>query len=371
LSGPYSGGGQNIINALTLAGQEAVEAGEIGDFQLETADSQTDPAVARQEAQNFIDQGVDFLYCGLLGASAFSVGKLASQNDILQFSTFASPIVDLEQCLENMFQHTRAMPGWGEGSLGYLAREKNVSTVFQLFSDQSFFAEYEDYVTGPLTDRYDIEFVGNKGFSLGTSDFSSAMTEAKNSGADVINLASFGSDIFAMMSQAVEFGLLEEDYKICVPSFDPSLAPNLPADLIGYEEAYFGLTGNYTGIDTEANNEFNSKFFEQFDRYPAAAGPFYNGCRTLLRAASEVGTVDTGEVKEQVRGHDMVPQLYGVDEYWRGCDKRSTKPPVVMRGGKTKSEVTNGEFFNVEAIIDDIDLTMYPCEEIACVQQNN
>jgi len=221
-----------------------------------------------------------------------------------------------------------------------------------------------------LQEEYGYEFVGNKGFSFGTSDFSSAMTEAKNSDADVINLASFGSDLFAMMSQAVEFGLIDDGFKISVPTLDPTLAPNMPAKLIGHDEAYFGLSGNYVGVDTEANNRFNREYKEQFGRYPAGSGPFYNGCRTLLRAASEVGTVETETVKEKLRGHDMVPQLYGADEYWRACDKRSTKPPVVMRGGKDKSQVDDGQYFNVEEIITDVDKTMYPCDQIACVKQN-
>jgi len=370
LSGPYSSAGENIINSLEFAGKEAVEAGEIGDLELKTADSKTDPAVARQKAQEFINQDVDFLYCGLLGASAFAVGKLASENDILQFSTYASPKVDLEVCLEDMFQHTRAMPGYGEGSLGYLSREQNVDKVFQLYSDFSFFSDYEDYVSGPLQEEYGYEFVGNKGFSFGTSDFSSAMTEAKNSDADVVNLASFGSDLFAMMSQAVEFGLIDEGFKICVPTLDTTLAPNMPAELIGYDEAYFGLSGGYAGIDTEANKQFNSEYYEQYGRYPAGSEPFYNGCRTLLQAASEAGTVETEAVKESVKGHDMVPQLYDADEYWRSCDKRSTKPPVVMRGGKDQSQVENGEYFYVEEIITDVEKTMYNCENIACVKQS-
>jgi ABC-type branched-subunit amino acid transport system substrate-binding protein len=48
LSVPYGTARKAIRNLLELAGEQAVEAGEIGDFDLMITDSKSDPATARK-----------------------------------------------------------------------------------------------------------------------------------------------------------------------------------------------------------------------------------------------------------------------------------------------------------------------------------
>lgn len=367
LSGAYSTAGQNIINVLELAGQQAVEADEIGEYELLTGDSQSDPSEAVNVAREHIENGADFIHGGLSGASANAVAKLCEQQNILQMASDSRPIPDIEECLETAFQHDNAMPGWAENPLGYLAREGLGNKVYQIHANASFPDSYNDFTTSSWADERGIEFVETKAVPFGTTDYASIMNDVKSTDAEIVNICLYGNDALSALSQAVEFGLVDEGYTISTPIMDPAMGPGVPEELLAYEDSYYGLVGGYGGIDTKGMQNYKDEISEEYDMIPGGETVWYNGARTLLQAAGKAGTTDTDSVVDTLRGQDLVPDLWGNNPRFRECDKRVTIPAVTMRGNPDGNH-DEGMYFEVIEKITDLEKIMYSCEDIACNQ---
>ena len=71
--------------------------------------------------------------------------------------------------------------------------------------------------------------VTNQVSKLGTTDFSSVLTNIANSGADVLINVNWGRDAVLSIQQAKQFGILAKQ-KLVIPYQIPSLAPDRAAN---------------------------------------------------------------------------------------------------------------------------------------------
>jgi len=369
LSGPYSIAGEAITNLIELAGEQAIEAGEIGDFELMVQDSQSDPAEARRITQEQLDNDADFFVTALQSTTINAVARLLAREDVVFMSTPGYPRYDTEKCIENFFKFTRTMPGWISNTFGYTVSEGLGSSAFTIHNDVLQMNEMEKYARETYAPDHDVEMVGSRSVPFGTTDFAQPLTEAKESGADIVNFFMFGADLLNALAQAKEFGFIEDEIVISAPTVSFQLGAAMDADIRSYENAYFGLVGGYHEIDNPANNEFTELYRNTYDKYPTFHG-WYQGARTLLRAVGETGTKDTDTIREQLKGHKAVPELFGTGEKFRACDNRLSIPSITMQG-RPESEIEQEEqnFFEVININDNLDDIIYPCDEIACQNQ--
>ncbi|PSP40869.1 branched-chain amino acid ABC transporter substrate-binding protein, partial [Halobacteriales archaeon QH_6_64_20] len=99
--------------------------------------------------------------------------------------------------------------------------------------DLNFYQLYADYTWGQSVQSSMKQFfekagwteVGNTATPLGTSDFSSYLSEAQSSDADVLFLDEYGLDGANSLKQAVNQGL-KEDMEIVVPLYNQLVANN-------------------------------------------------------------------------------------------------------------------------------------------------
>lgn len=369
LSGPYGVAGKAIRNLLELAGQQAVEAGEIGDFELMITDSKSDPATARKVTRQQLDDGADFFVTALQSTTINAVARLLEREDVVFMSTPGFPRYDTDVCIPNFFKFTRVMPGWIQNTLGYTVEEGLGSSVYTIHNDVLQMNEMLNYTENTYAPEQDVDLRGSTAVPFGTTDFSQSLTQARESGADIVNFYMFGADLLSALSQANEFGFIDEGIVISAPTVDFQLGAAMDAEIRAYENAYFGLVGGYHEIDTPANNEFTDLYRDRYDSYPTFQ-TWYQGARTLLRAVGETGTKDTDTIREQLKGHEAVPNLFGTGETFRACDNRLSVPSVTMQG-RPAAEVSQAEmnFFEVVNINGNVDEIMYPCDRIACQNQ--
>jgi ABC-type branched-subunit amino acid transport system substrate-binding protein len=367
LSGPFSPVGNRATNAIELAGEHAQEAGEIGSFTYLTADNGSDPAKARQIAQEQINKGIDFSVTGLNEAVSVAVGRLMNQNGIVDLASSSSQTLDFEECLEYFFKIGMSMPHHLE-PLRYLEDQGEAESVFTIYSDFQWPQLLNQHQENFFFPNSSLENAGSVAVPLGTSDFSSAISKAEESGADTIHYIFFGAPLFGVLGQSKEFGFLDQDKNIAVPAAELTLAQALDNEILRYDNAYFNMYGSYHKLDNENMRNITQQYREEYDKYPAFEILQYVGTRTLLRASAEVGTTDAEKVREQLRGHEFVPNIYpGDSNRFRACDQRVYRPSILMQGTPA-SDFSEEEqnWFEVVNVRTDINSYAYPCSDMAC-----
>ena len=141
------------------------------------------------------------------------------------------------------------------------------------------------------------EVVGVARHPFGTSDFSSFLLQAQNSGAGFIGLANAGSDAVIAAKQAAEFGLTRSQNVVAFVLLLPDVKA-LGLDLAG------GITlaeGFYWDLD-DKTRAFASRFETLAKQKPSMAqAGVYSATLHYLRAVAAAGTTDPKTVARQMR----------------------------------------------------------------------
>lgn len=200
---------------------------------------------------------------------------------------------------------------------------------------------------------------------LGTQDFAGPLTEAQNAGADILNLNMTGTGFLNALSQAQEFGFLDDDIVITNGGGNRSMGPGIPPDIRTYENFYLGLEWHHS-IRTDAGQEFVQAFQNEYDMIPGVSVVDYVGVRTLLKAVGQAGTTDTGAVIDELEGRELVPQIWGEGEIWRECDHRFRIPAVTAQGLPEERD----DYFEVVNLNTNYDQLTIPCDQTVCVSDD-
>lgn len=206
-TGPYKGfGGPGSVAA---ARQAVRDFGNQG-FSVEviSADHQNKPDVGAAIARQWCDAGAVDLITGLSNSSvALAVNSVVREKNRALITTSVGT-VDLTgpQCSPNTVQWTFDV---------YMLSKAAATAVVRKGGD-TWYIIYADYVFGQQLTRYTTRFVTAGGGKVlgsvkypfpGTSDFSSFLLQAKESGANVVGFANTGADLVNCIKQAREFGL--------------------------------------------------------------------------------------------------------------------------------------------------------------------
>ncbi|MFC0284548.1 ABC transporter substrate-binding protein [Camelimonas abortus] len=163
-----------------------------------------------------------------------------------------------------------------------------------------------DYAFGHSLEEQTAKFVKSRGgrvlgqvrHPLNTTDFSSFLLQAQNSGANVVGLANAGMDTSNAIKAAAEFGIVEGGQKLA------SLLVTL-AEVHGLGlPAANGLVlseGYYWDLDDKAR-EFGERYMKVTGRMPnmVQAGT-YSAVRQYLKAVEAAGTDDADAVAAKLR----------------------------------------------------------------------
>jgi ABC-type branched-subunit amino acid transport system substrate-binding protein len=214
-------------------------------------------------------------------------------------------------------------------------------SFYQLYADYNWGQTQQDSMNQFMTDVAGWEQVESVATPLGTKDYSSYLSEAANSGADVLILNHYGLDGANSVSQAIDAGI-DEDMEILVPLYNRPMAQAAG----GAIEGIYGTVAWDSQIDNDPSQQFVTAFQDEYDRLPS--GPAQLAYAQTLQYAAAVeraGTFYPPEVIRQLEDYEYNNIGMG-EELMRGCDHQAQRDVPVVQG-LAGAEQSEGRYFEI------------------------
>ena len=133
---------------------------------------------------------------------------------------------------------------------------------------------------------------------LATSDFSSYLLQAQNSGAQVLGLANAGGDFVNSLKAAHEFGIAQTMKPAALLAF----LSDIHAIGLDTAQGLYLTTGWYWDLN-DKTRAFAKRFDEKTGVEPTMnQAAYYSATLTYLNAVKEAGTTDSDKVMEKLHG---------------------------------------------------------------------
>lgn len=359
LTGPYSADGKDeqlgyeLAIAEINAGSDTVQAwglkgkGVLGkQIRYKVADSEAKPNVAVQAQTQFIQRDKAIMITGSVSSAvAVALEELAQRVKVLNMvGVSASNDTTGKNCQRFGFRSQQS---------GYMVC-KALAPVLVKAMGQGKKAAYlvPDYTYGHSVFDSFTGLVSKDGWSvatqqvvpLGTSDFSSALLNIANSGADVFVNIAFGADAVSSIKQAQQFGVLSKT-KLVVPVISSFQAKELGAALT--EGVYGTIDFWWTLQDRYPLAKAFVDAFLARNHYRPGFGAHVGYSQTLIWAAAveRAGTFYPVDVIKTLEASRSQPFDSSLGKVWfRAEDHQGVRPvPVVV--GKAPSAMKNAEDF--------------------------
>jgi len=212
---------------------------------------------------------------------------------------------------------------------------------YQLYADYNWGQTQQESMNQFLSETAGWEQVDSVATPLGTSDYSSYLSEASNSGADVLVLNHYGLDGATSVSQAVDAGL-DEDMEILLPLYNRPMAEAAGASI----EGVFGTVAWDSQIDNTPSQEFLEVFQDEYDRIPSGVAQLaYAQTLQYAAAVERAGTFYPPEVIRELEGYEYDNIGMG-QETMRACDHQAQRDVPVVRG-LPGSEQEAGQYYEL------------------------
>ncbi|WP_327051740.1 substrate-binding protein [Halomicrococcus gelatinilyticus] len=357
-SGPYSSEGKDELRAYELAVKHLNNGGGwvddwsdlsgngVLDKQLDyvTGDTATDADQARKSAQRMVSRDKAIMVTGgSSSAVAIAVQELCQREKVLFMA-----------CLTHSNDTTGkscARYGFREMFNAYMTGQALAPVVSEEYGkNKNFYQLYADYTWGQTQQASMNKFFKEQGWSqvasvatpLGTKDYSSYLSKAANSNADVLFLNHYGLDGANSLTQARNMGI-DQDMEIVMPLYNRPMAQAAG----GAIENIYGTVAWDSQIDNEPSNSFTEAFGDEYDgRTPSGPAQLaYSQTLQYAAAVERAGTFYPPEVIRQLEGHQY--GNLGMDqELMRKCDHQAQRAVPVVKG-LPKSEQEAGTFFEL------------------------
>jgi branched-chain amino acid transport system substrate-binding protein len=359
LTGPYSADGKDeqlgyeLAIAEINAGSDTAKAwgvkgkGVLGkQIRYQIADSESKPNTAVQAQTQFIHRDKAIMITGSISSAvAVALEELAQREKVLNMvGVSASNDTTGKNCQRYGFRSQQS---------GYMACKALVPVVVKAMGqDKKAAYLVPDYTYGHSVFDSFSGLASKDGWTvatqqvvpLGTSDFSSALLNIANSGADVFVNIAFGADAVSSIKQGQQFGVLGK-MKLVVPVISSFQAKELGAAL---------TQGTYGTIDfwwtLEDRFPLAKAFVEAFltkNRCRPGFGAHVGYSQTLVWAAAveRAGSFYPPDVIKVLEQSEQQPFDSSLGKMWfRATDHQGVRPvPVVV--GKAPSAMKNAEDF--------------------------
>ena len=209
VAGPYRNvGGPGAKAAVELAVEDFGGSLFGRPIEVQQSDIQNKPDIASAKAREWIDSGFNVLVDGGATSSGLAVQEVAREKKVVYLGN-GPAATDFS----GKFCSPYGFHFWGDT---YSLSKGTGSALTKAGGDTWFFIT-ADYTFGYSLQENTSRFVkaeggrilGDAKVPLGTTDFSSAMVQARASGAKVVAFANAGVDLQNCIKQAAEFGLVK------------------------------------------------------------------------------------------------------------------------------------------------------------------
>jgi len=363
-TGPATLNTSTDVPGLYLAIEEINAAGGVlgRPLKLITRDSKLNPEHALREVKDLV---VNEKVFWIQGITSSGVARAVSDYMKNQKKLFVIEIAKSEKltaewghryvfrATNNAYMEAVGMAKACRQIFGPLKKIYNISPDYEGGHSawRTFFESYKKLVP-------DSKVVGEVWPKLGTQDYTSYLTAAMNSDAELMFTSFYQTDALTMLKQSIAIGL---NGKIPMAGFWHGMlevvqkynANFYPKKTIG------GGTFAFWAIDTPESKSFVEKIKTRFGVYPGYASSGYAFVKAVAKAIEKVGALDTEKVINYLEG-SMIESPVGPVEI-RACDHQTMWPTYVGLIG----EIPGWEFYGTKALVK-MGNEAYPtCEEIA------
>ena len=320
-------------------------------------DTATDPDTARNTASTMISQDNIIMFSGgSSSAVAVALESLAQQQK-----------VQYQCCLTHSNATTGSdcrRYGFREVFNAYMSAKALVPPVTEAYGNsRKFYQIYADYTWGQTVQQSMRRFFEEAGWSqvasvpteLGTSDFSTVLSEAASSDASVLFVVEYGLDGSNAMSQAENMGLTEE-MELVVPLYNQLVADGAKNAIPGV----YGTVAWDSKIDNKPTKVFTQAFQNEYDRIPSGPAQIaYAQTFQYAAAAERAGTFYPPQVIKALEGYEYNNAGMG-QETMRKCDHQAQRKVPVAQG-KPRQEQEPGNRLTITDLVARQDVG-YPCD---------
>jgi branched-chain amino acid transport system substrate-binding protein len=341
LSGPYSDQGQDQLKAYNLAIDEINAKGGIMGMKVRATqgDDQTTPQVATDNAQRMIERdGAVMITGGSSTGTAVAVSAACQKAKTIFMATLTHGDETTNQnCHKVTFRRYND---------AYMSAQSMAKTLVSRYGTGNWFHITSDYAWGWSVRDNLIAVVGPKGAKstvvltpLKTTDYSSALSQAKAAKPDVLVITQFGKDMVNCLNQAASFGLTKSA-KILVPLVDEYMAKGV-GDNFNNVVSTAPFYWKYHGPKYAGAQKFIDAFRARYKVPPSnGAETAYADMYIYKMAVEKAGSTDAAKVVPVLESLKF--QFTKEPEYYRKEDHQGVNSCLVLEGIPEKDRGAGG-----------------------------
>jgi branched-chain amino acid transport system substrate-binding protein len=354
LNGEGDGGLISVLTPTALKGN-----GVLGKkVAFVTSDSQTKADVARAGATRMIERdGAVMITGGSSSAEAIAVQGLCQEMGVIFMAglTHSNDTTGKDKKRYG-FRHFFNAYQSGIGLAPAIVNEYGADRrAYHLTADYTWGWTQEESMKA-ATEKLGWETVQAVRTPLGAADFSQYLTPILNSGADVLILNHYGTDMVNSLTQAVQFGMRDrqangKDFQIVTPLISELMAKGAGDNVKGI----FGTSNWHWNLQDAGTVAFTKSFGAAYGTPPSqAAHTAYVQALLYADAVERAGTFYPPEVIKALEGFEFDGMGNGPTLY-RAEDHQCIKNVLVVRGNENPTSE-----FDVLNIVQEI-----PREDVA------
>src|SRR3984957_13454582 len=266
-------------------------------IELLTADHQNKPDIGADKFREWADRdGLTMVLGGSNSGVNLAMSAIAKEKKIPFFSIGAAAAsLTGKDCTPFTMHYGYDTTSLANGTATTILDQGGKSWFF-VTADYAFGTQLQNAAANVVT-KGGGKVVGSVRVPLATSDFSSYLLQAENSGAQVIGPANAGGDFENSLTSANEFGIT----KTMKPAALLAFLTDIHALGLETAQGLYLTTGWYWDLNDQTR-AFGKRFFAKVNRMPTMdqAG-VYSATMQYLNAVKAVGSTDSDKVMAQMK----------------------------------------------------------------------
>ena len=303
LTGDYAALGENMINGIDLAVNQATEEGALGEgveVSVERYDSQGSgdqaPPLANQAAG---DEEVIAMVGPAFSGESQASGPILDEAGLPFITPSATTPSLSEQGWTHFFRTVGSDKDQGPVAAQFIAEELGAKKVAIMDDSSDYGKPLADFVEETLEGEFDVEIVERQGVEAGQQDYGAAVGRIAQSGAEAIFYGGYYAEAGLIKKQLADQGAGDIPFISDDGTFDNAFFDTAGKD--SSENSYV----TYPGIDvTSADPTFVDAYKAEFDTDPGAFSieAFQN--TNIIIEGMKAGNCDRESLTEFIRSFD-------------------------------------------------------------------
>jgi len=277
-------------------------------IELLTSDHQNKPDLGAQKFREWADRnGLTMVLGGSNTGVSIAMGTIAKEKKVPFFAVGpAGASLTGKDCNAYMMHYGYDTTALGNGTATTILKQGGKSWFF-LTADYTFGTQLQESAA-KVVEANGGKVVGAVRVPLSTSDFSSYLLQAQNSGAQILGLANAGNDFTNSIKAADEFGIA----KTMKPAALLAFITDIHSLGLKTAQGLYLTTGWYWDLN-DKSRAFAKRYFEKTKREPTMnQAAYYSATMTYLNAVKAVNSTDADKVMAQL--HKMkIDDMYTSD----------------------------------------------------------